>query len=217
MVIGLSAGLVATARLGAVLAATPASVWLVEYPRLVDLSTPVAPTVRSRADYLAAYLDDPALFHARQAACVPASENGANARGERGADCLTVIDDTLRSNPSSGELWLLKAQVLMSQTGVGDEIFEALRNSYRTTPREGWIAAERVLAGLRLYPLLPADLQQDVLSDLELVLSDYRLAQPLTQAYPTDLALRRAGGEALRALPPDLLTRFVELVEEQRS
>ena len=61
--------------------------------------------------------------------------------------------------------------------------------------------------------MLPAELQAGAAADLRTVLADTSLAQPLIDAYPRDLALRRAGAEALRNLPPDLLNRFVSLVK----
>lgn len=216
--LGLFVSLAATVRLAAVVAATPERLWLVEYPRFVDFAQPASAAVRLRADAVAEYITDPSLFHARQTVCAnafqaPASDNGAS--GDVIDACLRVIDEALMGNPASGELWLLRANVLLRAEGIGEPVFDALRHSYQSTPREGWIAAERIVLGLRLYPLFPSDLQTGVASDLEIVLADRQLAQPLIDAYPDEFALRKASGEALRLLPPDLLNRFVDLVQEK--
>src|SRR5947209_5684107 len=153
-------GLIATLRLAAVVAATPARLWLVEYPRLVDLSAPPPQSVSERADALAQYLRDAALFSARAKACAHINDL------PRVPPCLAVIDDALRASPSSGELWLFRARVVLQSSGLDEPFLFALRRSYQSAPREGWIAAERVVLGLRLYPLLPPDLQRRAESDL---------------------------------------------------
>jgi hypothetical protein len=215
-VIGASIVLLATGRLGAVIVATPDQLWLNEFPRLVSFSDAASPVVQSRAALVSQYLNDPALFYSSIDRC--ASAQGSETRPansaatDRTRDCLAAIDVALRANPSSGELWLLKATVLIRTGDLGADMIDALRGSYRTTPREGWIASERVLVGLRLYPLLPADIRNQVAADLRIVLTEAALAQPLIDAYPRDLALRRAAKDALNTLPSDLLEKFVRLV-----
>ena len=207
---GLVVTAIATVRLGAVVAATPARLWLIEYPRLVDLAEPADESTRSLAEWLVRFLDDPDLLRARIGVCAEiAGARGPNTGLE---SCLAVLDDALRANPSSGELWLFRASLLFYANELGPPIATALRYSYRTSPREGWLAAERILLGLRLYPLLPTDLQADVRSDLEMVMSNATFALPLLETYPRDPALRRAAAEALRDLRPDLLNKFVDMV-----
>ncbi len=99
----------------------------------------------------------------------------------------------------------------------GAPMLDALRHSFVTMPREGWVASERVVLGMKLYPLLPADLQRHVQSDLRIVLASTPLATPLVEAYPADLALRRAAASALLAVPPELLDRFVTLIHESKA
>ena len=217
VVIGLAISLAATARLGVVVASTPSSLWLVEYPRLVDFSVPVSPSVEVRAEAVSRYVSDVELFHGRIDDCASvalhASADRDKGPGEQIRRCLAAIDDALQANPASGELWLFKASVLMLSSEFGQPMQDALSHSYLTTPREGWIASERVVLGLRLYPLLPPSLQHNVLSDLGIVLSNATLASPLVETYPRDLALRRAAAGALRMLPTDQLNTFVSLVK----
>lgn len=208
ILIGMLTCLIATIRLGAVVAATPTSLWFVEYPRLVDLSVPVSADVKARADWAARYLGDPDLIRGKTASCGPETTES-----DGGASCLAALDAALLGNPAAGELWLLKANTLFRANQLGDALTTALRRSYEASPKEGWIAAERVLAGLRLYPLMPPDIQASTLSDLNIVLSDATLARPLIDAYPRDLALRRAAAGALRALPEALLNKFVSMAK----
>jgi hypothetical protein len=214
--IGLALALALCLRLGAVIAATPPRLWLSDYPG-VDVSVPPSPSTGRLADWLSGFVSDPALFQARAAACgylnQPQPELPPAATV---AKCLAVVDDALRSNPASGGLWLFRAEVLLNSGESGDSLSAALRHSYEVSPREGWIAGERVLFGLRLYPVLRPDLQAHVVSDLILVLADIRLAQPLIDAYPSDSLMRASGREALLALPPDLLERFVGWVKTDR-
>ena len=213
--IGLSIGLFATLRLAAVVAATPESLWFAENPRLVDPALSVAPSTQSRAEALARLLDEPSLIRGRLPACHsvldPTADPGP-AGTASDARCQEVIDAALRAAPSSGELWLFKAAVFVRSADIGAPAFAALRNSYRTAPREGWIASARVILGLRLWPFLPADLQASVRGDLALVLAN-DLAQPLADAYAGDFSLRRVAAPALQSLPKDLMDRFVSAVK----
>jgi len=92
-------------------------------------------------------------------------------------------------------------------------MMNALRNSYRTAPVEGWVASERVVLGLRLFPALPPDLQDGVRSDLALVLRETGLSQPLVDAYAGDALLRSAASAPLHALPADAMQGFVRMVQ----
>lgn len=126
---------------------------------------------------------------------------------------MALIDTALGADPSNGELWLYKVTSrLVRQRKLGSVSFDALRNSYFAAPIEGWIAAERVILGLRLYPVLPEDLQALVDRDLRLVLKSGQLAQRLIEAYASDSSLRAAATVPLRALPADLMSRFVKRI-----
>jgi hypothetical protein len=141
---------------------------------------------------------------------VGSPQNGSQATDT--AACFGKIDAALRAAPASGELWLFKASKLASEGQFGEPMMNALRNAYRTTPAEGWIASERVILGLKLFPALAPDLQARVRSDLDLVLRDTRLAQPLVDAYLANQALRAAATTPLNELPTDAMQRFVSRV-----
>jgi hypothetical protein len=151
---------------------------------------------------VASVIDDPALVIARYPGCDSA---GA-------PDCLALIEDGLRTAPYSGELWLAKAAALLKARRVDNSLFEALRMSYRTSRKEGWVASGRVLLGLRLYPVLPPDLAKDVDGDLALVIQYDQFSGVLTTAYTAENSLRKAAQPALDRLSPAQLGKFVELV-----
>lgn len=212
--LGLAVGAIATVRLGMVVAATPTNFWFEAAPRLIELSEPANAGLESLAANVSKIVDDPALIRGRLADCRPPvgveAANG-DSRTLRNERCLAVVDTALRTSPALGELWLFKADRLLRAAQTGPAI-EALRNSYATASREGWIAGGRVVLGLKLYPLLPADIQENVVADLHLVLRYPELAEPIVEAYRKNGPLRRAALSALQKLPPDLLEMFVATV-----
>jgi hypothetical protein len=208
--IGLVVGAFATARLGVVVAATPRSLLFDETLRFADPAVPIEPGLAVRAEGIASRIADPGLFRARIGFCRPEADGSGSGVDYR--RCLAGIDDALRAAPALGELWLFKATVRIHSGRFDDETLAALRNAYRTAPREGWIAAARTILGLRLYPVLPADLQARVGDDLVMVLGHPHLSKRVAEAYAADFTLRESGGAVIRDLPPDLLYTFVGLV-----
>jgi hypothetical protein len=211
---GLAVSVAAILRLGVLVAATPTSLWLDAHPRLVDFSEPPNALSEAVAETVSRLVEDPALIRSRLSDC--RSDNGATGdsageRALRSQRCLDLIDQALQTIPSSGELWLFRADRLL-RAGQTDLAIVSLRNSYATTAREGWIASGRVVVGLQIYPLLPADMQESVEADLRLVLHYPQFAELVAEAYKKNGALRRASASALQRLPSDLLDRFVATV-----
>lgn len=206
-------GSVAVVRLAAVVAATPAARLLVDTPQLVDPALPVSERTRARADFLSHLVSDAKLAPAILAACTtsPGATEGSEEASASPvpAACLDAIDGVLDAAPYSGELWLYRAAVLVSSGDVGPDAMTALRRSYLTTRREGWIASGRVVLGLRLYPLLPADLRQSVRGDLAIVAANPALAAPVIAAYRTDVGLHRVVESTLGPLPALVLDDYV--------
>ena len=183
--LAIAIGVALTARLVAVIAATPSDSWLVEYEPVTQSNQPAATggwPVR-----VADWIGDAAIARALIGTCVSQSAAPVAEIRER---CMAAIDYGLAVTPASSELWLAKARLLSNQ-GILDEPFsEALRNSYATGAREGWIAAERLPFALRRREFLPDDLLDLIGGDVGLVLSSQSLAGPLTQAYIADPFLR---------------------------
>ena len=208
--IGLSISVLTTARLAAVVAATPTDRWFAQDARLVDPSLIVAPSMQGRADALAHIIPDANLFRGRLPVCL-AAIGDAPPPDATLRQCLAAVDQALKAAPASAELWLFKATMLLKSGNYGEETQAALRNSYETGPREGWIASGRVVLGLRIWAFLPSDLQDSVRGDFELVIEN-NLAGSVADAYATDLALRRAALPALQGLPNDVVDKFVSAV-----
>jgi hypothetical protein len=206
--VGLVVILGSAVRLALVVTATPRSIWLDEYPRLADPARVVAAATTQRADFLAGLINDPALVSARVGECTVISGPSGPDTGAL-AGCLAVIAAGQAGSPTSGELWTFRAAALAGSGNFGPDFRDALGNSYRVASREGWIAAGRVVLGMRLYPLLPAELQNDVVHDLHRILRYPELSQTLVDQYVVDPALREAGAQALRSLPADEIVEFV--------
>jgi hypothetical protein len=201
--------IVAVARLGVSVAATPRAVLMVEPVRYIEPDVRADPGEVARADAAAALLDDAGLIRARIEHC--RGEDGKAVDRDR---CLAAVEDALRASPASGELWLLRA-TLLAQFGDFTRPFRvALRNSYRAAPMEGWIVVPRLGLELRLYPLLPGNLQEQTRKDLAAVLADPVQAHALAAVFAHDPAMRTAGKPAFDGMPPELVEKFAAFVRD---
>jgi hypothetical protein len=212
--VGLAIAVVVTARLGLVVAATPSSLWLQAQPPLADVNAPPDARASAVARAVAPFVDDPALLRGELDDCRapdPVAENDKQSRAERNARCLTAVDRALAADPASSELWLFKADRLLRVAELNEAI-EALRKSYVTGAREGWIASGRVVLGLQLLPLLSTDLKTAVGNDLRLVIQYPEFGEPLLAAYASNAALRQTAQPAMEELPRELLDSFVARV-----
>lgn len=197
-------------RLGISVSASPRSQLLVEPVRYVSPSVRADAAAVTRADAAARILDDAGFIRARIEHC-RAEEDG---RAIDKATCLAVVDDALRASPSSGELWLLRASLLAQFGEFGDPLRIALRNSFAGAPLEGWIVTPRLDLELRLYPVLPPDLQEQARIDLGSVLADTVQAHALAARYARDPTMRNAGKPAFDGMAPELVSRFVAFVRD---
>lgn len=205
----LAAGAVATVRLGVSVAATPRPLLLVEPVRYIDLSVHADSGTVARADAAVSLLDDAGFIRARIEHC--RAEEG---RPVDPATCLAVVDDALRAAPSSGELWLLRASLLAKFEEFGTPLHAALRNSFAVAPLEGRIVVPRLGLELRLYPILPAALQEQARTDLGGVLADRFQANGLAADYARDPTMREAGKAAFDGMSPELVARFAAFVRD---
>jgi hypothetical protein len=207
--ISMAVGTVAVARLGISVAASPRSMLFVEPVRYIEPSLRADAATVARADAAASMIDDAGLIRSRIEHC--RVEDGKEIDASQ---CLAVVDDALRASPASGELWLLRATLLAQFGEFGDPFRVALRNSFRAAPLEGWIVVPRLGLELRLYPALPADLQEQARTDLRGVLGDTVQAHALAAGYARDPAMRAAGKPAFDEMPPELVTRFAAFVRD---
>jgi hypothetical protein len=216
VIVGIAISAAASVRVAVVTLATPSISWLDGYAALLDPDVKISSETQRFARKVSSLISDVSLIRGLQWVCFGSEGTSGppnEAQRKDDAACLIQVDAALRAAPASGELWLFKASMLASRGDFGEPMMNALRNSYRTSLAEGWIASERVILGLRLYPALAPDLQSFARSDLELVLRYAPLSQPLADAYASDATLRNASSAPLRELSEDALRRFVEMVQ----
>ncbi|MCC6736285.1 MAG: hypothetical protein IT534_09175 [Bauldia sp.] len=186
--VALSLGLVVIggllgARLLLVTVATPSDIWLSEFtPMVAAADTAVASPI---ANLVAPIVRDPAVVRTRLMECT-----ARDVPRELANPCLAVVEEGLAILPTSAELWLERARVLATDGLFDDRFFESLRKSHDASPREGWIAAQRLPFLLRHASRLPPDLTELMAADLMMVLGDWDLAAPVARAYVTDPFLR---------------------------
>ena len=208
----LAAGTLATAvltiRLAIVVFATPADVWLVEVPALVQSDRTDHPMLRNRADQAAGLVSDPVLTIARLPDC-PLAGNTDRTRPH----CLAVIDDALAAGPSLGELWLERARTLLRSGERGTPLFHAMARSHDAGPREGWLATGRAILGIQLFPILPEYVRTGVIADLELTIPEERLVEPLVTAYLSNPLVAANVLTVLDRLPIETQRLFLQAVE----
>ncbi len=179
------AALALIARLALVVAATPTDLWLSEFePTTASDHQPATTGWAVRA---ADWINDPAIARALIGNCIDQSTVPDAVFRER---CGAAMDYALAIQPTSSELWLAKARLLSNQGILGEEFADALRNSYATGAREGWIAAERLPFALRRRQFLPDDFVNAIGDDVALVLANRSLAGPLVESYIADPFLR---------------------------
>jgi hypothetical protein len=218
MAVGLVLLVPATARLALVVRATPPSQWLVEIPVLADPGADVDPRFTERAEWTAGIISDPALVTARLVPC-RADMNahledldfaGLNAATDA---CVAILDEALAADPVSGELWLERAKLLLDGAQYGDLLLDSLRKSFQLARHEGWIASDRVPVGIRAYQLLPDDLRSDVREDVRLILTDYRLADPMVRSVLGNATFRETAISIVDQLSPEEKQTFLYLVK----
>jgi len=167
------------ARLLLVNLATPSDLWLSEFTPMVTagdtrLASPIANAVSP-------IVRDPAVIRTRLMEC----STRERPRGEPNP-CLAIVEEGLAILPTSAELWLERARILASIGGFDERFFDSLRKSQEASPREGWIAAQRLPFLLRHAERLPPDLTEIMAADLTMILGDWDLAGPLASVYVAD-------------------------------
>jgi tetratricopeptide (TPR) repeat protein len=218
--VGVVAILLTSARLALVVSATPQSLWLSEYPLLtVPAGRPVDAATVDRAERVSRLISDSHLVTARLAPCRSTREAARIAAvvedfDNATTDCLRAIDAGLAADPASGELWYARSQLLFD-LGRLDEFVDSLRRSYRSAPREGWIISSRAVLGVSALPLLPEDLRADVRNDVDLALSDYRLADGLIAAVVADPKFRALALPIVEDLSADRQEWFLQRVRAE--
>ncbi len=188
-------------RLVLVVAATPPSLWTLEFAPVI--SPGEAGAASSIATGLSGWISDLAIARTLIMDCA----GPAAARSDTFERCLRAVDYGLAAAPTSAELWVERARLLASRGIFDDRMAGSLANSYATAPREGWIAAFRLPFVLRMRAFLPTDFEDRIGLDIQTVLRDRALAGPLIAAYIADPFLREATF--------DLIVRFASFDQQE--
>jgi hypothetical protein len=80
-----------------------------------------------------------------------------------GAD--NAIRRSLQCSPADPFLWLVLYSVESARNGARDDYLKYISMSYRLGPREGWIAVQRNRVVMAIFPMLPPDLAERVLTE----------------------------------------------------
>ena len=157
--------LLSSLRLLVIVAATPSSLWLSEFPALLPQPDAASERMQARAEGVSRYISDSALFTARYQRCRGTT---LSRRGVEG--CLTILSDALRSYPTSSELWLEQAS-LFDRAGDEAAFLQALGMSYEFGSREFWVARQRAPLALIRWNSLPASTQASAAYDVRMLTS----------------------------------------------
>ncbi len=200
------------------LAVSP-SLWLQELRLFDPASGPEAPSPGPLNARFANWFVEPgamtryALCEARLQDALAVSETKVIA--ERNLECRKVVEDALRSNPSSAPLWFNHARLLAAGGSGEAEMQRSLRLSYKYGGREGWLAERRLAFGLSRWDTLPGDLRNNVESDASLMLQSWTQLKALAQIYASDFSVRGRLSEILeRQATAEQKSTFVWLVEK---
>jgi hypothetical protein len=205
LILGLSCVcLLASLRTAFVELAVPPSLWLSESrpfrairaePRLTEIARGFALKL----------ISDPSLIYSDAPSCrwieftrppmphAPLSES---------AHCLSVVDDALRGAPASSELWLSRAE-LLAQRPDAEEAFDlALKNSYLTGAREGYLSPGRLTLVLSHWSWVSPDLRRAALNELR---------------SASDQALNAVAGQSIRDVTSRPIIRSMVQATDDRT
>lgn len=212
--------LLTATRLAIVVSAVPSVLWLTEIYPLTSNAGPVSEETITRANFASRFIVDPALVTARLGPCreeIAAAylRSNVDAIDKATEGCLNVVDAALAADPFSGELWLERSKLVVQRGGFAHDLAFSLRRAYETSPRVGWLAANRVVFGFKVFQFLPADVRESIRQDLDLVISEPRLADPLIASVVADDAIRRAVLPVVESLDPAKQQTFLGLVKDR--
>jgi len=131
-------------------------------PETMDALT-AAVDKEHRAAVRGSFLNRVAVIRLRNA------ENALKPGGEGAAAKLASLrqatEFSLANSPDDPFLWLVRFWTEDKTRGVTPAQLDLLRMSYKTGPREGWIAAKRNGLALAVFAQLPPDLAEQVLAE----------------------------------------------------
>lgn len=212
----------AALRLVYVEATVPPGIWLDELrpldTRRSDVGTLVSTEFTRKFEGIVA---DPSFVHGGYAKCVSDIRRAELSDADRAyttaiQNCLEVLDRALRAAPARPDLWLERARLLLMLDGSQDDVFGALRNSYRTGQREGWVAVKRIPIATRLWANLPEDLRASLREDVRLAMTKTTLIDAVATIYINDFSVRTQLIDLLQETDELAQQRFLEEVTKLR-
>lgn len=118
------------------------------------------------------------------------------------AECLSVVESALSLSPTNGRLWLERARLIYEISGPSPAFAQSLAASWKTAPRAGWIALERLRFAAAVWPFLPEEMRGLAANDAHVIASSRRMAMALAREYANYVSVRPALAEIIsRRLP----------------
>lgn len=174
--------------------------------RLDELRLFAVAQSRPARPWLAKWAPDPLRVHARYAAC------------KRQADprrCLAAVEDALAQAPANGRLWLEKAKLDYGISGPSAAFQQSLAASWKTAPRAGWIARERLRFAASVWPDLAEEARHLAASDAFILASANSLAAAFGKDYARQAPLRPAMAEIITdRLPEGAQRRLISAMKQ---
>jgi hypothetical protein len=96
----------------------------------------------------------------------------AQERSSEQVELIQAIRNSLSCAPADGFLWLAMYFIGVNEKGLDSESINALRQSYRVAPHEGWIALKRSRVAFAGFNQLPPDLGEAAINEFVDMLHD---------------------------------------------
>jgi TPR repeat protein len=126
------------------------------------------PLVQTRT--IGNWISDRSFVHQDYATCIAEKQDSISRKDlpalkRAWRSCIDTLHTALRRSPTDGRLWLELATAKSGLDGIDHEVTEALRMSYVTALREGWISKPRQKFAKAIWASLPAEVMKLVLED----------------------------------------------------
>jgi TPR repeat protein len=163
-------GLLFSMRVLLVEATRPYTLWLDGIRLFQPGSLTGSPTPLISPQILKPWITDSSMLQGEYASCLNAvkitiaAQNKYNFLIARRA-CLHVLRAAVSGAPADGRLWLEIAIATAALDGFGPQAVEALKHSYETAPREGWVAKSRLQFTLKNWESLPEKIKDRTILD----------------------------------------------------
>jgi hypothetical protein len=161
--------------------------------RLFSVSGVGSPPV----EWLPALAPDPLRVHARHSACQSRLRQALADHDFHGAamarlECLGAVEEALSQSPANGRLWLERAKLVYEIYGPTRPFHDSLFASWKTAPRAGWIAIDRLRFAAAVWRFLPEESKSRAAADALIIAGSEGLSKAMAQEYARHALLRPA-------------------------